>query len=60
MKNSKLKGLASMSKLTILAWDMISLDSEMIRTVKGGTGPKIIRGDNGVCGINEPHNLLNL
>ena len=50
MKNSKLKALVNMSKLPNLAGDMISLDSEMIRAVKGGIGP--ITGNNLVCTVN--------
>ena len=50
MKNSKLKALVNMSKLPNLAGDMISLDSEMIRTVKGGIG--LTTAFNLVCTVN--------
>lgn len=51
MKNSKLKGLVSNSKLPIPTKGMISLDAELIRTVKGGRVPSAKNTGcvNGVC-----------
>ena len=51
MKNAKLKELVTKSKLPNLTGDMISLDCEMIRAVKGGIVPPI--SANGVCEINN-------
>lgn len=51
MKNSKLKALVNKSKLPTLTGDMISLDCEMTRAVKGGLIPSIAL--NGVCTVNN-------
>lgn len=57
MKNSKLQVLMSNSKLPSITSDMISLDAELIKTVKGGILAKDknkgCQINNGTCGGNQ-------